>query len=143
MRRTLLIVFLAVLALALVACGGGDADTGSTGGNGEGSVSLTIQGSDDFRYDPAAVTVPAGAEVTLTFENVGTLEHNWVLVSNDIAPEEATEADAINNADAGVIAGGESITFTFTAPEEPGTYQYVCTVPGHAAAGMVGTLTVE
>jgi uncharacterized cupredoxin-like copper-binding protein len=24
-----------------------------------------------------------------------------------------------------------------------GTYQYLCTVPGHAAAGMVGTLTLK
>ena len=40
-----------------------------------------------------------------------------------------------------VIPGGESATFTFTAPAA-GTYQYVCTVPGHAPAGMVGTFTV-
>jgi len=33
-------------------------------------------------------------------------------------------------------------TSTVTATLQPGTYQYYCPVPGHAAAGMVGTLTI-
>ena len=32
-----------------------------------------------------------------------------------------------------------SLTVTFT---KPGTYRYLCTVPGHAAAGMKGDLKV-
>jgi uncharacterized cupredoxin-like copper-binding protein len=32
------------------------------------------------------------------------------------------------------------LTVTFTAP---GTYEYLCTVPGHAAAGSKGLLTVK
>ena len=40
-------------------------------------------------------------------------------------------------------AGGETDEVTFTAPEEPGDYEYICTFPGHLAAGMKGTLTVE
>jgi azurin len=43
----------------------------------------------------------------------------------------------------GLVAGGESDTVTFTAPEEPGDYEYICTFPGHFAAGMKGTLTVK
>ncbi|HVW17780.1 MAG TPA: c-type cytochrome [Solirubrobacteraceae bacterium] len=34
-------------------------------------------------------------------------------------------------------------TASFTATLKPGTYQYYCTLPGHAAAGMKGTLTVK
>jgi plastocyanin len=30
---------------------------------------------------------------------------------------------------------------SFDAP--PGTYRFVCAIPGHEAAGMVGTLTVR
>jgi plastocyanin len=36
--------------------------------------------------------------------------------------------------------GGDS---TFTASLKPGTYTFLCEVPGHAAAGMKGTLTVK
>jgi uncharacterized cupredoxin-like copper-binding protein len=39
------------------------------------------------------------------------------------------------------VQPGESIVFTVSGLE-PGTYQFVCEVPGHAGAGMVGTLTV-
>lgn len=37
------------------------------------------------------------------------------------------------------VNGTRSVTFTAT----PGTYKFVCTVPGHEAAGMRGTLTVR
>jgi nitrite reductase (NO-forming) len=40
-----------------------------------------------------------------------------------------------------VISPGKttSVTVTFT---KKGTYEYLCTVPGHAAAGMKGDLKV-
>jgi plastocyanin len=38
---------------------------------------------------------------------------------------------------------GTGGTSTFTATLKPGTYEFLCTVPGHAAAGMKGTLTVK
>ena len=84
---------------------------------------------------------PAGAPVTVLFNNTGALEHNWELVAGDADPLTVTPEDTINGATSGVIAGGTTATFSFTAPA-PGTYQYVCTVPGHAAGGMVGTFTV-
>ena len=37
---------------------------------------------------------------------------------------------------------GESGTSEFI-PSEPGTYYYICTVPGHREMGMVGTIIVE
>ena len=41
------------------------------------------------------------------------------------------------------IAPGESGTHSFTAPSEAGTYQVVCSIPGHLEAGMVAQLTVN
>lgn len=42
-----------------------------------------------------------------------------------------------------MLGDGETDTITFTAPEEPGEYDYICTFPGHFAGGMVGVLYVE
>ena len=40
-----------------------------------------------------------------------------------------------------VVAGGG--VSEFSADVKPGKYEYLCTVPGHAAGGMTGTLTVK
>lgn len=42
-----------------------------------------------------------------------------------------------------MLGDGETDTITFTAPEEVGDYDYLCTFPGHYAGGMVGVLRVQ
>lgn len=42
-----------------------------------------------------------------------------------------------------MLGNGESDTITFTVPETPGEYDYLCTFPGHYSGGMFGKLIVE
>ena len=42
-----------------------------------------------------------------------------------------------------LAAGGETVEITFTAPEETGEYEYICSFPGHYSGGMKGILNVE
>lgn len=42
-----------------------------------------------------------------------------------------------------MLGDGESDTVTFTAPEETGEYDYLCTFPGHYTGGMYGKLIVQ
>ena len=135
-RITILLVF-AVVVLALSACGG----TSESRASAPELIRISVKANDSFEFDPGTITVPAGANVTISLENEGALEHSWTLVSNEIDPVEATDADAINEAASGNVAGGETARFSFVAPE-PGEYQFVCTIPGHAAAGMVGTFMI-
>jgi uncharacterized cupredoxin-like copper-binding protein len=132
-----------ILSLALAACGGGGGDGG---GGGETTapepVTLDFAGLDTFVYDPESASVASGSAVTVNFTNAGALEHDWMLVAEGTDVNALTAANAVvPEAHSGVIPGGQSNTFTFTAPAA-GTYQIVCTVPGHAPAGMVGTFTV-
>lgn len=134
-------VLFAVLAIALLmaACGGGGGGSETTAPE---PVTLSFAGFDEFRYDPEAASAPAGAQVTVNFTNEGVLEHDWMLAAEGVDLAAVTAEDAVvPAAHSGVIAGGATNTFSFTAPAA-GTYQIVCTVPGHAAAGMVGTFTV-
>jgi len=135
MKRLLVPVVCLAITLLLAACGGGAA-------GGPEPISLTVAGFDDFRFEPADVTATEGAEVTINFENEGVLEHSWVLVGSSVDPLTATLEDALAGATSGIVPAGESETFTFTAPPA-GNYTVVCTVPGHAAGGMVGTLMVN
>ncbi|MCA9965305.1 MAG: cupredoxin domain-containing protein [Anaerolineales bacterium] len=129
MKRFVLLAILGITAVFTTACGGE-------------SFSFDVTGNDNFVYEPAALAVKAGSQVTINFTAIGALPHNWLLVSTGIDPTTASDADALAGAVTGEIAGGTSKSITFTAPAA-GTYTIVCTVPGHAEAGMRGTLTVE
>lgn len=43
----------------------------------------------------------------------------------------------------GLVAPDQTVAITFTTPKKPGKYKYICTFPGHFAAGMQGTLYVK
>ncbi|MEM7118222.1 MAG: plastocyanin/azurin family copper-binding protein [Chloroflexota bacterium] len=136
MKRLTVLMVLILTAVFIAACGGGE-DT-----SGPETFTFDVTGLDEFVYDPASLTVSAGSLVTINFENVGVLEHNWLLISERTEPVDATEADAMAGATTGELGAGESKSITFSAPPA-GTYTYVCTVAGHAEAGMLGTLVIE
>ncbi len=115
MNSKKLVLVLALMALGLVACGGG-AQT----------VSLNLKG-EDIKYDQTALTAKAGDAVTVTFQNSGALEHSFVIDALNVKIEK--------------VQPGQSGTATFSPAA--GTYIFYCDIPGHKEAGMTGTLTVN
>jgi FtsP/CotA-like multicopper oxidase with cupredoxin domain len=117
-------VILAVLALVItvgVALVGDDGDGGGAGtGAAPVAVSLT-----EFAITPAELSVPAGGSLTVT--NDGTAAHNFSISGTDIATAD--------------LEAGASETLDLSSLE-PGDYDVLCTIPGHADSGMKGTLTV-
>ena len=148
MRRSLVAVLLSTLALGLVltACGD-DAPSGTedriaamprNGMDGgmmhdhdestpvaEGARRIEVEAS-SFEFDPDEITVTAGEDVAI------------VLSSDDLLHD-----FTIDDIDVHVAADrGETAEGGFRA-DEPGEYAYYCTVAGHRAGGMEGTLVVE
>ena len=80
----------------------------------------------ELKFDPAEVTVRAGADVRLSFENRATVPHNL------------TFQGPPNVATATVVAAGMSEILEFKAPDA-GRYTFLCTLH----PGMSGTLVVE
>lgn len=120
-----------LLVAGLAACGGP-------------STAELAMSMSEFSFSPASASVPAGAEVTLTLTNSGTIEHNWVLL--DAGYQAAAPFDADDQANVVTetkVAAGEAQTFAFTAPADSGSYQIVCSIPGHLEAGMTASLTVD
>jgi nitrite reductase (NO-forming) len=78
----------------------------------------------DLGFNPKAVDVPQPGVYTVTFHNTGAIAHDLTFADGTKLPAEA----------------GQMATGTVTIPAGGTTFS--CTVPGHAAAGMTGTVTV-
>jgi FtsP/CotA-like multicopper oxidase with cupredoxin domain len=111
-----------VLAMIAVVFTGDDGGTGSDGSGGTAAATVDLS---EFALAPASVTVPAGGSLEVT--NSGSTPHNLSVSGADIATAD--------------LAAGDSETLDLGALA-PGTYDLLCTIPGHADAGMTGTLTV-
>jgi nitrite reductase (NO-forming) len=85
--------------------------------------------------------VKSGDEVTFTTVNAGKSFHAFGIVSDPENFNSILWNSAIASA-SNPLKPGESGTVTFTAGA-PGTYYYICTVPGHALQGMKGSFIVE
>lgn len=142
MKKIVFFLLLAVMGLALAACSGS--------ATLETPQAFTVEAS-NLKFSPATIEVTAGQPVKLTLRNRDTVEHDLSameipITGMDTADEPVAGHDMSHMADTPdlhvVAAAGGTGSIEFT-PTEPGTYQLSCTVPGHAAAGMVGSLVVK
>jgi plastocyanin len=107
---------------------GGEAKPKPSAAKGAGGTLQLAADPSAIAYDTTSLTSAAG-EVTIDFTNPAPLEH-------DVAIEEDGKEIAASE----LIAESET---SVSAELEPGTYTFLCTVPGHAEAGMQGTLVVK
>ena len=125
----------------------------------ENVVELYLTGNDKMKYNKEELKVKAGSTVKLVFEHVGkmsvqTMGHNFVLLKKGVdkmafgqeASSYASEGYIPPNTDKVIahtemIGGGKKTTITFEAPPK-GTYDYICSFPGHVAL-MNGKFIVE
>ena len=87
----------------------------------------------EYAFDPADVTVSRGDTITVT--NDGELPHNFTVrkvkgggdfTTGDLDPGSSRE-----------------LTVDLDPGPRPGPFGVICTIPGHAAQGMEGTLMVK
>jgi plastocyanin len=137
MRCMTLLAVTAVLALA--GCGGSDEKSSGSSGSSSSSNSSSSSGGGGetlklaadksaLKFDKTSLTAKAG-KVTLEMENPSQLPHAVAIKGNGV------------DVDGKTVGNGE--TSTASTDLKPGTYTFYCPVPGHEAAGMKGTLTVN
>jgi plastocyanin len=110
-----------------------EAEAGEVGSGEEEPVgaTTTLQLAADptaLAFDKTELTAKPG-EVTIDFENPSAIPHNVVI------EEDGKELAGFEP----IAEGSESVS----ADLHPGTYTFLCTVPGHAQAGMEGSLVVK
>ena len=146
MKRNSVLLALPLVALVMfVGCGGSDdssdnsstdtttqtekpANTTNPASGGE-TIPLAADPSGALAYDTDTLDAKAGA-VNVDFTNDAAIAHD--VVFDDASGSEVARGNVIT---------GESETVSFDA--KPGKYTYYCSLPGHEAAGMKGTLTVK
>jgi uncharacterized cupredoxin-like copper-binding protein len=137
MRKQLGTLILAAGVALTTACGA----TVATGGPGAsvaipapvptaGVQQVTLTVGSAMTFAPSSLVVGAGQPVELSLRNGGGIPHDFTLAEGASHPVKI-EAQ-----------GGQTARGTFTI-DTPGTYAFACSVPGHATAGMRGTITAQ
>ena len=160
-----------LLLMAFAACGNNQStsgtaaatstpDTTATAAAAQTPNSFTVEANDQMQFDVTTMTAKAGTPITIILKDVGTapklaMGHDLVVLKQgtdvnafDQAAQQAQATDYIPGGAQGanivahtkLLGPGESDTITFTL--QPGTYDYLCSFPGHAAT-MKGKLTVQ
>ncbi len=95
------------------------------------------------QFTPAAINVPAGVPVTFVLRNYDPIDHEWIIgdEARHTRHRLGTEPQHGERATEQSIAALSRVRTTITFPT-PGTYRYICHLPGHEAYGMVGVITV-
>jgi uncharacterized cupredoxin-like copper-binding protein len=88
-------------------------------------VTVAAGSPSEFRFKLSKLTVPTGV-VTFVVRNTGHVPHDFKIAGRRTK----------------LLQPGKSQTLKVTL-EKPGPYKFLCTVTGHAAAGMKGTLRVR
>jgi uncharacterized cupredoxin-like copper-binding protein len=110
----------------------------------------------DFAFLPESLTLRAGERVTLSFRNVGRLEHEFMAGSDgvygrgyldDLLAAAHVEGNAGHSADhlgTGIRVAPNSVKLlTFVVPERSGVFEFGCFILGHYETGMRGRLVID
>ena len=123
---------------------------------------IIISAGDDMKFSPTEITAKPGEVIKIRLLAIGkmpvaTMKHNVVVLktgSNQIDFAEAAAKSPATDyipaamkamivAQTKLIENGQSAEVTFTVPAKVGNYPYMCTFPGHMAAGARGKLVVK
>jgi plastocyanin len=158
LKHPALLLSAAALALGVAACGGSSSSSSSSAGSataaassstaggtgtsagatssaaaaagGSSSLSIAANPSGQLSYDKKTLSAKAG-KVTITMTNSSSVGHN-------ITIQQGTSGSVLGSTPT-FSGGSKSVSVNL----KPGTYTFFCSVPGHRAAGMVGTLKVS
>jgi plastocyanin len=129
-RRISALLLTTVASLGLAACGGGGDSSGppcppaaATRVAAAGKVTVCAY---DIRYDVKTIEAKAGP-IEITLVNKGAIAHNFSIRGENFLLDTPSR--------------GKTATKTITL--EPGTYEFLCTISGHAQAGMKGEIVVS
>jgi azurin len=131
--------------------------------SGSAAAQRTVElvANDDMQFNTRAIEANPGEILRIVVRTTGSMPkiamaHNFVLLAPGTDPASFANEGAMHRGSDFIAPGlagrvlfktpmagaGETAEVTITVPG-PGSYPFVCTFPGHAVAGMSGTLVVQ
>ena len=95
------------------------------------------------RFDQVSITVPAGVPVTIVLRNRDPIDHEWIVGDAALHERHRSGTEPVHDTrptEVPVPAGTTRTTVVTFA--QPGTFTFICHLPGHEAYGMKGIVTV-
>ena len=119
--------------------------SGKPGDPGQVDQTIAIS-AEDIKFDPTVVFVRSGETVKFVITNYGKLSHEFMIGDRSEQEEHEREMQStkgMGHTEPNVvsISPGETKTLVWQFGNE-GTLEFACHVPGHYAAGMVGTIHI-
>lgn len=93
----------------------------------DGEITVVPVSGDDFKFDVTEIRAQQGQPLQVAFTNSEGF-HDFVI-------------DELN-VNTGMVPMGQTVTVDIPT-DQPGTYEFYCSVGEHRAQGMVGTLIIE
>jgi uncharacterized cupredoxin-like copper-binding protein len=87
----------------------------------------------DLKFTPPTIQAKVGQPIKIVLENTGAIEHDLAFPT--------IKADQPGASLKAVAKPGQTAILEFT-PTAKGSYEYICTIPGHKEAGMKGKINV-
>jgi plastocyanin len=115
-----LVVFLFV---ALLGVGVASGTAGAAAKPGPTRIKVDAR---NFAFSPKKLKVKAGQKVTIVLHSTDS-QHDFAIEDGDVVVE---------------VGGDKTKSGSFKLAE-PGKYTFYCSIPGHRAAGMQGTITAS
>jgi azurin len=152
-----------LLILAFVLCGSAVAAQSKAAPKAPART-IIIQAGDDMKFTPTEIAAKPGEVLKIRLLAIGSapgasMKHNVVVLktgSNQIDFAEAAAKSPATDylptaapmkamilAATKLIENGQSAEVTFTVPAKVGNYPFLCTFPGHMAAGARGKIVVK
>ncbi len=123
---------------------------------------VAIKAGDDMKFSVTQINARPGERLRIVLSSRGTMP-KVAMAHNVVVLAKGTDKEAFVNASATaretdvvapalkskviaatrMVGNGETTDVTFVVPKTPGTYDFVCTFPGHYLAGMRGVLIVK
>jgi azurin len=158
---------LCLLAVAPVALGAAQTAPKTAGTQAKPAAkgagrTVELTAGDNMKFDVTTIEAKPGEKLHVVLKSTGTapkiaMAHNFVLLKEGANAVEfnnaamtARDTDFIPPAmkdkiiaNTTLAGPGEIADVTFAAPTKPGTYEFLCSFPGHYQVGMKGQLIVK